>query len=264
MKNNLNMKNLKVVLIVPSFVLIFVVFSCKKKKDEKTEETVTQNSPDLKMMNGLFQSARQYTFHNDTLKLQSASSSVILYDSLVASDIFDATKGIDAGSISINNIMLQKFVNINIQPNTFFYSDSLNSIIDKPCNWSISGKGSFMPLIITDDYNFPLYTGYHNLPDTIFFEKSNTISINNYWGAERIEITLKGVGFGLTKILYFPKKSVVFEVDEMTDLEVLYGEPVDIIVALTKTDFKYFKDKVYQFKTGISLSKHCEFKKARH
>ena len=257
------MKTIGLIISMPCFILLLTV-SCKKKAIENVETPAAQGISDPELVNGLFQSFRQFTFFNDTLKQQSGSANGILYNSLVEYNVFDATKGIDVGSIQVNTLTLQKVININVHPNSYFFYDSLNTIINKPCSWSIAGKNSFLPLTINDDSNFPSYTGYKDLPDTIDLEKSNTILITDYFGAEHIEITVRGVSSSVTKIIRTPKNQAIFDIEEIAQLDVQYGVPVDIYLTFTKTDFKYFGGKVYQLNTNTSLIKHCGFKKTHH
>ncbi len=236
----------KITIILFAFVLV----SCKKKSVEGTNNATIQNTPDPKEVYGFFQTVKQYSLYNDTLKVENGFTSVAIYDSLVKRDFFGYGQGIDVGSLSANSSVLKKGVNINVQPHTYFYYDTLYSVINKPCNWSIAGNNIFPPFTFYDDLNYPSYLGYDNLPDTLFSGKPNIILINSYYGAERIEITFRSGSNSITKILNPPSNSVVFSSDDIGQLQWWSNQFVDLRINFFKNSFKQIGNKNYQLNTA--------------
>ena len=235
-------------------LLACLLYSCKKKKTEETKcemNTINSNNTYTEPDNiyGLFQITKQYSYYRDTLKSQFGFTSCIIYDTLISKSVFNYNKGIDVGAISCNGVINKKEKNIIVQPNTFFYYDSLNLVKNKPSNWVISGNSNFAPINFVDNTNYPVYSGYSNLQDTLFINANNTISITNFSGADEIVVSLRNAPQTISKPIYLPNTTVTFNSDEMVHLLGNSGSNIyggEIFVYFTKRSFISISGKIYQ------------------
>ena len=220
--------------------------------------TSSSTSENVTEINGYFSSTKQYIIENDSMKVKNGYNYAILYDSLHPINFNVLQYGINVGNMTINTINLKREIS-GSPPYAFDYNDSLNSVINKPCTWSISGLGNFQSLTFYDFSVYPYYSGFKDLPDTLLAHTSNTISIGNYGGAEKVGILLRNINYEIYKEITPPQKNLVLTADDMGQLGAGGGQ-VEIRLDIYKNDFRTFGNKIFQINNALYIWKNTYLK----
>ncbi|MEO6305146.1 MAG: hypothetical protein ABIP51_18450 [Bacteroidia bacterium] len=209
---------------------------------------------------GKFELVKQLNLVNDTVKEFYGFTKVTLYSKNTPDSVMPI--GLDVGNVSINNYNLGKFQEYSSP--SFVYGDSLNYIQSKPAYWSISGNSNFSPLTFMDGSNYPTYNGYNLLPDSIALDTSNTFIINNFYGADLIEVQI--YPFAIPTKTFQPSSNsvvVTFAKSEMVSLP--FGFPTSIPNAAINISFHKNVDsqignKTFHFQSTMRFSKHVDWR----
>lgn len=233
----------------------FTLIACKKKEKEVVNGTSNQPVYLPDKIDGYIWQQRRFDIVNDDLVEWDGYTSLMLFDTLRHKDSVNLLYGIDAGNVTVNNINLKKEKFIN-SSNAYQYTDTLYSKFNKPCYWSITGNGNFPALSFIDYSSYPSYLGYKSLPDTLLAFASNTVVIDNYYGAEKINVFVHGTNGNIYKTIEPPLKYIVLDDSEMGVLSSGFSDYINIYVTLYKNEFKKVNGKVFQINNELSVSKY--------
>ena len=164
---------------------------------------------------------------------------------------------IEAGSVSINGILLKKIYD----GGTVFYSDTIGNIISTPYKCAIEGKGP-VPLINYDfNSDFPLYKGYSSLPDTINLKSNNSVLLSEISNADEVEVyisdrlnsTKRKIASGKKFSSGAAPQTIHFIASELNNLNQEQTGTIEVYVY--KNNFVTIKGKIYKFQVGYHLQK---------
>ena len=164
---------------------------------------------------------------------------------------------IEAGSVSINGILLKKIYD----GGTVFYSDTIGNIISTPYKCAIEGKGP-VPLINYDFHSdFPSYTGFASLPDTINLKSNNSILLTEINNADEVEVYISDRLNSTKRKIASGKKfssgaaplTIHFIASELNNLNQEQSGTIEVYCY--KNSFTTIKGKIYKFQVGFHLQK---------
>ncbi len=246
----------KIIPLVFVFLSFALIISCKKKEKELTNITSSQPAYEPNKIDAVLWHQKHYQLINDILQPFNGFTTLVIFDSLRNKDNVNLSYGVDAGNVIVNGFTLKKekyTVSSNV---SYYYTDTLNSIFDKPCNWSIAGNGSVPAINFSDYSNYPSYLGYNNLPDTLMAFQSNAILINSYYGADRIVVQLRGTFGSISRTIYPPEKNIELSTANMAQVNTSGGNNyVELRIYFSKSEFKNIDGKIFQIENAIDVWK---------
>ena len=164
---------------------------------------------------------------------------------------------VEAGAVSINSIYLKR----TVDGGTVFYSDTIGNIISSPYKCVIAGQGPVPSINYDFKSDFPTYTGFAGLPDTINLKTNNTVLLTDINNADEVEVYISDrINSTKRKIASGKKFSsgaapqVVHFIS--SELNNLTNEQTGTIeVYCYKNSFTTIKGKIYKFQVGFHLQK---------
>ncbi|MBS1636172.1 MAG: hypothetical protein JST26_09665 [Bacteroidetes bacterium] len=169
------------------------------------------------------------------------------------------------GGLSLNTISFNENIWVNGTDTSITYQDT-TYINYKPINyqppfiWVVGGNSYFQGFSFTNTNDFPQYTGYTLLPDTVDLYKGVYIPLKSYKGVDRIEVFLHGGGGNggmmetQTKAITPAHSGVYFSGDDLLSpmLGTSWGE---IFIAFYRDNYQTINGRVYNFRTGLIFIK---------
>ena len=158
---------------------------------------------------------------------------------------------LDIGEVSLNGTQFKKYLWSN--PATVYF-DTLNSLFNAPFNWKIMGNINFNSCNIQISGDYPTYTGYSSLPDTIFMLNGVNIPLVNISG-DLVQIYIDDGTVTYTGIKYLEKPftSVSFASSEFIPFNSTNSGNITVIVY--KNNLRTLNNRVYNFRTAYQLIK---------
>jgi hypothetical protein len=163
---------------------------------------------------------------------------------------------LDAGEVLINGINLKKIKD----EGTIYYNDTINKILEAPYKYSVSGNGSVPSINYNFNADFPTYTGYESLPDTINLNGHNIILLTGITDADEVEVYISDrLNSSKIKIVSSRKfnspgiEKISFTPDDLSSLNKEIGGTIEVFCF--RCSYLLVNKKYYKFQTGYHLQK---------
>lgn len=249
------MKKLLLIIFIILFFCVFL-FGCKKKAPENGTGINEFSSIDYEQGYGILEVMKVEELVGGNLYPHGSSPSLAhsyFYDSLTYYNYMGGSNAQDIGSVSLNGIGFKKYSWFNTFLSTVYF-DTIKSGFSFPLNWKIVGNNNFNSYSLQIAGDYPTFSGYSTLPDTIFLSNGVTIPLNNISG-DQIQIFIDDNAFTYTmfKFLDKPFTSVSFTSSEFVPfMNTNYG---NITIVVYKNNLRTLNNRVYNFRTGYQLIK---------
>ncbi len=243
---------------ISTLSIVLIISACTKKEGQVPIYSSNQSTLvfDQAYIDGRFEISYEYWTVNDSLDLTGVVATAFVNNSRRHRDSIDYADLANIGLVSCNGAFL-------LRENANYYDLwKSGSTILKPFVWHISGNGAFDSLKYMDASPMPIFEGTYNLPDTLFYTKSNVINLTDFKNVDNVEVSImddRGTSTAI-KTVRFPFQSVIFK---GKDLGVIYmaDGPVYIILVFYKSNVQTVNGKIYNFRTRISITKGGVFYK---
>lgn len=199
-------------------------------------------------VSGFFIAFKNYIVVNGRYDFVDSRQYAMLKDSLVGSGTDYIFRPSDAGRIYLNGKAMSKSADN-------YYSGQ--NYTDWPLTWSKDAGGGFDAFSCNLNINYPQYEGAHYLPDTIRLNYPFTFMVNGT-DADSVSVHMENTGEDPHLIVKKTKPDVIvrFTEDELNLLSSFGNTPVEMLLELSKVEYKVCGGKSYKFKTGIYIQKH--------
>jgi len=179
-------------LVFYSIVVLFSIFSCKKKENtpDAPAATTTTGSTTVNgaSFTGLFSNQLVYSiFGTNTFTLTYGQNQAFM--SASSFDNFNFPVGVfqNAGNLSLNGVIFKNLAGAG------YYSDTTNTTQPAPLIWQATG-GTVPAFSFTNTNSYSLYSGYTAWPDTITKSTGLTLSFNSVTDADEVMIYVDNAG----------------------------------------------------------------------
>lgn len=229
------------------FLLIFLV-SCKK--DKKENQPINQNGVQEitpESFDGDFILTRHFSLVTGSVIPTDNFAQVYFSDSLFKGNDFGTINTVNGGTVFLNGIQLKG----ESFPNYYHYLDTTLMNVKKPCTWKVIGNNRFPTFSYQDHSQYPKYSGFLDLPDTLSCMGENEIKLTDY-DAESATISIESV---LVSGIFYKRidtlsNSIKLKSSVLAQIGIIPG-PAYFSLRFHKTNFKRIGSKVYRF-TSIS------------
>lgn len=235
--------------------LFLGITACKKKdKDSSANTTTSTTARILSTVNGSFLIDKTVTADLDTIS--SARGDIYAYfsDTVHALDNFNVLNCSDIGRITVNNITLQR--SLYQFNNSYLYKDTTATVFNSPIHVSATGGSGIAAFNYTNTTNYPVYTGFHALPDTVYINQGVTLHINNFFNADKVTVHIASSNSNQTGtvIVYPGNSNILFAPQDLKYLDTTsFGYNI-IVVSLYKDSFTTINGRSYLFRMRYNMN----------
>jgi hypothetical protein len=182
---------------IPFILLVFVlIFSCQKKDDPTpanittagatTGSTAGTTSGAGVTFNGLCSNQRVYSIiSGQTYSVSNTENTAVFTNTTMNNFSTAPAPYLNAGTVSLNNKIFRNMYN--------FYSDSTNTPMLGPFNWSCTG-GTVAAFTATNSNSYVTYSDYVYWPDTIKKSENFTISLTGSHNSDEVQVLISKSG----------------------------------------------------------------------
>jgi hypothetical protein len=242
------------------FILSIIIFVSSCKKNSTSPSTATNPIVNPSAINyGVFTSQKSAIITNTLINMQPNSSNAFISNTTLINNSPVVGSLLDIGTVQLNGVVFQK----NAYGLTNLYTDSTTSTYNTPHNWIISGTAAIPSFSFSNTNNYPTYTGYTAILDSITISNNISIPLTNYNGADDIEtyfITMTNpVVKTSTQNIAGTTTALNFTSTDLSAIGV--NGDVAIVVTFFKNNVQIINGNSYNFRTSYSIIKqHIKFK----
>lgn len=148
----------------------------------------------------------------------------------------------NAGNVSLNNIVLRFYSSNNS------YYDTTYFVPSNPRNWMVSGSTDIPAFTFSCNDPGPVYNGVADLPDTLHFNKPDSIHVTHFTGSKKTSIGLESWSGSVSgyQTLSPGSTSGFFSKSDMLDASASKGYAI-INVIFENNELAAFKGKLFYF-----------------